>query len=251
MRKRRALIGVLLVLTAFFLWPFLLYSDFLDVEAYQAQPYGTPSTSRIPSANKIGTTRHPNSVLPMNESFKTSASTTADKYPDYQNRRLAMVTVLSSQDYIPGALVLLNSWKKHTPTLLAIDTVSLVVKGKFVEADLQVLRDFGWIVHQIDIIKKNRKKDSELHSINFTKLRLWSKEANLTMYDQVLYFDCDTLVLGEMYQLLHTKYLPFSAVERLRFTSTVRVFNSGLMSLKSDENVVSIGSVFLTCVSDI
>ena len=64
-------------------------------------------------------------------------------------------------------------------------------------------------------------------------------------------FDCDTLILGEMYQLLHTKYLPFSAVERLRFTSTVRVFNSGLMSLKSDENVVSIGSVFLTCVSDI
>lgn len=142
-------------------------------------------------------------------------------------RKMAFVTLVSSASYVPGALLLLHTWHKHTEPELKIDTIALVVPEKVPTYCRSILETVGWTLHNVTALSKVRKESQKRLSINFTKLKLWSTEANLTAYDQVLYVDSDVIVLQAIHSALDEKYLPFAA-------SPGPDFNSGMFTYKPD-----------------
>lgn len=148
------------------------------------------------------------------------------------SRRTALVTMVSSADYVAGALLLLYTWNKYTPKHLNISTHALVVPENIPQNALQTLECMGWILHNVSAVTKKSQKKQRV-AINFTKLKLWSAETNLTEFDQLLYIDSDAMLIGPMYKLFNKKYLPFSAV-----MSTNKFFNTGVFTYKADNKVL-------------
>eukprot|EP01105_Mastigella_eilhardi_P026054 TRINITY_DN7325_c0_g1_i1.p1 TRINITY_DN7325_c0_g1~~TRINITY_DN7325_c0_g1_i1.p1 ORF type:complete len:344 (-),score=111.33 TRINITY_DN7325_c0_g1_i1:22-1053(-) len=162
-------------------------------------------------------------------------------------RRLALATVVSTADFVVGAAVLLHSWRRHTPRDVrgSVDAHALVVADNVPQHALAALERVGWTLHRVSALKKLRKDSNEntrRNAINFTKMRLWSAETNLTQYDQVLYIDSDALMIGEMHSLLRRRYLPFSAI-----LSASSRFNGGVFTYHpSNETFARLLDLFLS-----
>lgn len=180
-------------------------------------------------------------LRPQQDVSINNASSASSYSMPLPSRRLAFVTLVTSESYVPGAAVLLYTWRKHTPKELNIDTIALVLPNTLPEYCLQILQEVGWTLHNITALSKVRKEGQKRLSINFTKLKLWSSETNFSSYDQVLFADSDIVIIQEIYQALEEQYSPFAA-------SLVNTkFNSGILSLKPDNQVcLSVNHSMLT-----
>ena len=171
-------------------------------------------------------------IVPPKEVLEAPRTPHSTSKPENSQRRLAFVTVVSTDGYVPGALVLLHTWHKFTTAEAKIDTIALVVDS-LTQRSQSLMREMGWILHPIRLLRKSGRKSNSKLAINFTKLKLWSSEANLTQYDQILYIDSDAMLTGEMYSALDSQYLPFSAVPNTSNSD----FNSGVFTYKPDDSV--------------
>ncbi|KAI8805682.1 nucleotide-diphospho-sugar transferase [Cladochytrium replicatum] len=111
--------------------------------------------------------------------------------------RCAYVTFLSSDSYLPGALVLAASLKDSETlhklvVLVAHDTVS-------VPAVQLLYGAFDYVIFVQSIFSKDLGNLALLGrpelDITFTKLHVWGNEKLIELFDRVAFFDADTLVL--------------------------------------------------------
>ncbi len=108
------------------------------------------------------------------------------------NRR-AVATMISTDNYVTGALVLLwgivNYGRVGSSSLICIVTESVSVPAR------KVLEDAGWEVVLVSTIESDSSDIvEEKWRQQFTKLHLFS----LTNYSQILYLDSDTIVQGSL-----------------------------------------------------
>ncbi|GAA96185.1 glycosyltransferase family 8 protein [Mixia osmundae IAM 14324] len=142
----------------------------------------------------------------------------------------AFVTFLSSDAYLAGALVTLQSLKEAEGKIPAVDyeTVCLVVAEKLRYETIQALQAaFDYVLSVEEIQTKNW---SELDLLGrpelagtLTKLHTW----RLVQYRKVIYLDADTLVLRPLSHLFKLKDT-FSAAPDSGWPDC---FNSGVMVL--------------------
>jgi len=134
-------------------------------------------------------------------------------------------TLLLTDNYLPGALVLAHSLRDAgTTKKLAVLYTAETVSPEVVK-ELKSVFDYGIPVQRI----KNDKPENlnlmnrpDLHSA-FTKINLWK----LTQFRKIVYIDADVLALrapDELFDLPH----PFSAAPDIGWPD---IFNTGVMAL--------------------
>lgn len=149
----------------------------------------------------------------------------------WESHHFAMVTMIATPDYVAGALLLLDTWKKFTPKSLGIETHALIVAENIPHYAREALEEMGWVLHSVEPLSKLRRSEGiqQRIPVTFTKLRLWSAEAGLTGFRQLLFIDSDAMLVGPIHELaIEEQYLPLAAVmsSRTRWNSGVFTFNA-------------------------
>jgi lipopolysaccharide biosynthesis glycosyltransferase len=128
------------------------------------------------------------------------------QYDRIENKRICICTVTST-DFIPGTLVLLHSFKIHNKwfdgdIVIISDKLSPEIKNQFRifpnvifhEPGFEILLRIGHLCNAIPAMYQKRK-------------RFYSLEAfQLSEYEQVLFFDSDMLVTGNIYELCQSNH---------------------------------------------
>lgn len=139
--------------------------------------------------------------------------------------RYAVVTLLSTDSYLAGSIVLGDTLRRHGWTHERIAFVTADVSARAREA----LRPWWDEVVQVETIDPPGKDVwKEYFLKNYTKLRIWQQ----TRFDKLLYIDSDTVVCGTLEK----------ALERPRFaaapcTLPPDTFNAGVLVVEPDEDV--------------
>lgn len=149
----------------------------------------------------------------------------------------AYITLLTSESYVAGALVLALVLKKkfHTQYKLAILLDSSNISEKSLELikdiydDIIPINDKTISLSIAEVVDKLGRKEL---SITFSKILLW----NQTKYDKLVYLDCDTLPLKSLDSLFDHEVAPFE-VAASPDIGWPDIFNSGLLVLKPHEAV--------------
>ncbi|KAG8759179.1 glycogenin glucosyltransferase [Serendipita sp. 396] len=146
----------------------------------------------------------------------------------------AFVTLLSSDSYLPGALVLAASLKDLHPTPATapevdFQTVCLVTPENVSVTSIKALRKAFDVVVGVEILEANSPSGLKLLgrpdlSTVLTKLHVF----RLTTYAKIIFLDADILPLQPISHLFLTPY-EFSACPDVGWPD---IFNSGLMVLQ-------------------
>ena len=153
----------------------------------------------------------------------------------WERHNFAMVTMIATPDYVAGALLLLDTWKKFTPKSLGIETHALIVAENIPHYARKALEEMGWVLHSVAPLSKLRRSEGiqQRIPVTFTKLKLWSAEAGLTGFRQLLYIDSDAMLVGPVHELaIEEQYLPLAAV-----MSAPTRWNSGVFSFNASNEV--------------
>ena len=172
--------------------------------------------------------------------FNNPGTPTHNAFPSNTTKH-ALVSLLSvegpqawwsQQRYISAAEKLASSFREHS----TLDMVLLVVDeyGALRKKDERRLSASGWMVHRMrnGIMPNygrgwNRYYNAKL----FSKLWVW----RLTMYEQILYTDLDTLFIHSPYQLFHMRLSPQTPAMVLDPTQH-HYFNAGVIVLRPGED---------------
>jgi len=158
----------------------------------------------------------------------------------------AFVTVLTSDSYLPGALVTACSIKDvEEASTSKYDLVCLVTLDSVSVQTIKALRQMYDLVISVEEICSGHS-ENELRllgrqdlSSTITKIHIW----RLTQYDKVIYLDSDTLLMRPLSPLFQLSS-PFSACADIGWPDC---FNSGLMVITpSDETFDKIFQHFLS-----
>ncbi|EFP81581.2 uncharacterized protein PGTG_07830 [Puccinia graminis f. sp. tritici CRL 75-36-700-3] len=158
----------------------------------------------------------------------------------------AFVTVLTSDSYLPGALVTARSIKDvEKASTRQFDLVCVVTLDSVSVQSIKALRQMYDLVISAEVIRSGHS-EHELNllgrqdlSSTITKIHIW----RLTQYEKVIYVDSDTLLLRPLSHLFELAS-PFSACADIGWPDC---FNSGLMVIKpSNETFEKIFQHFLT-----
>ncbi|KAF8338293.1 uncharacterized protein EI90DRAFT_2991551 [Cantharellus anzutake] len=154
------------------------------------------------------------------------------------NSRFAFATLVTSDSYANGALVVASALKElhlapPTPPEVAFQTVCIVTPETVDVAIIKKLRQAFDIVFGVEIIEENQTKGlqllgrPDLHLV-LTKLHVF----RLTQFDKIIFLDADVLPvrpLSHLFTLPHE----FSAVPDVGWPD---IFNSGVMVLTPGED---------------
>lgn len=140
----------------------------------------------------------------------------------------AFATLLTSDSYLPGALVTARSIKDCEGIYpQRFDLVCLVTLDSVSVQSIKALRQIYDLVVSVEEIRSTHSQD-ELNLLGrqdlastITKIHIW----RLTQYDKVIYLDSDTLLLRSISHLFELES-PFSACPDIGWPDC---FNSGLM----------------------
>ncbi|KAI9608887.1 hypothetical protein H4Q26_005078 [Puccinia striiformis f. sp. tritici PST-130] len=158
----------------------------------------------------------------------------------------AFVTLLTSDSYLPGALVTASSIKESEKELTRkYDLVCLVTLDSVSVQSIKALRQVYDLVISVEEIRSGHA-EHELKllgrqdlSSTMTKIHIW----RLTQYEKVIYLDSDTLLLKSISHLFELAP-PFSACADIGWPDC---FNSGLMVISpSNETFGKIFQHFLS-----
>lgn len=142
-------------------------------------------------------------------------------------------TLLLNDRYLPGALVLAHSLRKHGTThkLACLITLSTVCAASI--AALKTKYDY--IIEVLHITNPNPAPLAVMNredlSHTFTKIELW----NQRQFNRIVYLDADTLPMKNLDELFKIT-APFAAAPELGMPDC---FNSGLMVLTPDSSASS------------
>jgi glycogenin glucosyltransferase len=137
--------------------------------------------------------------------------------------------------YFVGALVLGASLSKYTRLAHHIDMVAMELVSKPLgELAWKRLERVGWKRCQVEGINPVHTPSTNRFADQFTKLRLWG----MTVYEKVIYMDCDTLVVGNIDHLLgikleHGKQIGATEDFNRRFAGT---FNMGVILIHPSQH---------------
>jgi alpha-N-acetylglucosamine transferase len=133
--------------------------------------------------------------------------------------------------YIASAQKLACSFRKHSD----LDMVLLVVDEYHTlrETDMGRLRDSGWMVHRVQSgsVPKSGAWNTYYSAKLFSKFLIW----RLTMYEQILYTDLDSLFIHSPNSLFKTSITNENPAMALD-VSYRHYFNAGVIMLKPSEN---------------
>ena len=126
----------------------------------------------------------------------------------------------SQKKYINSARKLAISFRKHS----SLDMVLIVMDeyGAFRNADEKRLRDSGWMVHRL--------RNGVVPKL-FGKLWMW----RMTMYEQILYADLDTLFIqspSQLFRMRLSSQNPAMALDTVRH----HYFSTGVIVLRPSED---------------
>ncbi|GAA5987163.1 hypothetical protein JCM10908_001056 [Rhodotorula pacifica] len=148
----------------------------------------------------------------------------------YDGHRYAVVTLVTSDSYLPGALVALNSLLdaegvSPSPTARNFATLCLATPATLGHASLQALdKAFDQVIGVEPILTKSweelRLLGRQDLAASLTKLHVF----RLTQFEKVLYLDADTLVLRPLSHLFELPYR-FAAAPDVGWPDA---FNSGV-----------------------
>lgn len=149
----------------------------------------------------------------------------------------AYITLLTSESYVPGALVLAQVLKKkfHTKHKVAILLDSRGISPKSLELikdaydDIIPIDDKTISLSLADVVQKLGRQEL---SITFSKILLW----NQTKYDKLVYLDSDTLPLKPLDSLFEHDVAPHQ-VAASPDIGWPDIFNSGLLVLAPDAGI--------------
>ena len=164
---------------------------------------------------------------------------TADVFPKNTTRH-ALVSLLTvegpqawwvQKKYIASAQKLAHSFRKHSN----LDMVLIVVDEFHAlrRSDEQRLRDSGWMVHRVQsgIVPRSDAWNRYYSSKMFSKLLVW----RLTMYEQILYTDLDTLFVHPPKHLFKMR-LSSDTPGMVLDTTHRHYFNAGVILLRPSED---------------
>lgn len=151
----------------------------------------------------------------------------------------AYITLLTSEDYVPGALTLALTLKRELQTKYKVAV--LLDSSNITEDSLHLIKEtFDDVIYVNDktissplerVVKKLGRQEL---AITFTKILLW----NQTKYDQLIYLDADTLPLKSLDHLFDQySYITPSQVVASPDIGWPDIFNSGVLALKPDSAV--------------
>lgn len=151
----------------------------------------------------------------------------------------AYITLLTSEDYVPGALTLALTLKKELQTKFKVAV--LLDSSSISDASFKLIKEaFDDIILVNDktissplerVVKKLGRQEL---AITFTKILLW----NQTQYVQLIYLDADTLPLKSLDHLFEQySYITLSQVVASPDIGWPDIFNSGVLALKPDTAV--------------
>ena len=118
--------------------------------------------------------------------------------PGTDRGRCAFVTLITSDSYLPGALVLAKSIKATGPTIpLAV----LVVQSSVSSQGLDLLRHNYDYVIPVPELRSNQPRELQLLGrmeldVTFTKVHAWNPD--YLPFDKIAFLDADVLVLEKL-----------------------------------------------------
>ena len=144
----------------------------------------------------------------------------------------AIVTLVTSEDFVIGAQVLAHSLICSNPLLQELDHIvfAVLVTANIKHASRRLLLSSGFDrVIEVDAIPNPSPASSvhvaSWHAVGFTKLRIWS----LTQFAKVLYIDADCVVLRDVTHLLTAPRFAKVALAAAPDVFPPDHFNAGVM----------------------
>jgi len=160
----------------------------------------------------------------------TTMSLTSLTNPNIFLSKYAVITMVSSDDYVKGANTLYYSLVAHWDTSLLKETsfVALVVdshRNDYIYSQLQ-----GWSIVPVPLITPPYDGAVTFYRFKeqFTKLHVW----NMTAFGRVLYLDSDTLCLRDPTLILKNSNHSFGAVLDWERGAIRDHFNMGVFSIE-------------------
>jgi Glycosyl transferase family 8 len=151
----------------------------------------------------------------------------------YSAEKYAVVTMVSSAEYVEGANVLLYSLTNQINRAIRwrVKFFALTIKT---HADNAVVMSklHGWQVLPVDVIHPPYPGavSFERFKEQFTKLLVW----NMTAFDRILYLDSDTLCVSDPSAMLTQPRQRFAAVKDWENGAIRDHFNMGVFSVRPD-----------------
>ncbi|KAG8777399.1 hypothetical protein FRC15_011373, partial [Serendipita sp. 397] len=153
--------------------------------------------------------------------------------PTSDPSKRAYATTLYDEGYLPGALLLGYSLRKHGMLRpdIAQHMILLHISGRLSEDILQLLRSVGWETVAVERVPAPEGKPPGPEYIDqYTKLRLFE----LDQFDQVFYIDADALVVKSFPEIWSFP-APFAACRDIRIGTDsiwLPTINAGTLLLK-------------------
>ncbi|KAG8834382.1 hypothetical protein FRB91_001961 [Serendipita sp. 411] len=153
--------------------------------------------------------------------------------------RRAYATTLYGDKYLPGALLLGYSLRKHGMLHpdIAQHMVLLHIPGRLSSESLEMLRSVGWETVEVEKIPiPNGKPPNPSYNDQYTKLRLFE----LDHFDQIFYIDSDALVVKSFPEIWSFP-APFAACRDIRIgTDTIWLptINAGTLLAKPNRRLL-------------
>lgn len=145
------------------------------------------------------------------------------------DKRFALVTMVSADEYVLAANVLLQSARKQLdPAVLSrVTCIALLIEehnNTYVKANLK-----GWERKFVPLLTPPFDGAVKFHRFKeqFTKLHVW----NMTEFDRIVYLDSDCFVVADFSALYLNTTKPFAAVLDYAGGKVQSHFNMGVFSI--------------------
>ncbi len=147
--------------------------------------------------------------------------------------KYAYVTVLSTNDYLPGVLVMFESLKRTNPIYKEF---VVIVNENISEDNIQILKNKGYKVLLRKQIKVslNNNEDMQYWLNTFDKLHIFE----LTAYDKIIYLDSDMLITKNIDHLFEKPHLSGVIAGKEIYPEWDGI-NSGLMVIVPEEGITN------------
>jgi hypothetical protein len=144
-------------------------------------------------------------------------------------QRHAVVTMVTTLEYVIGANVLLHSLRKRNTKSKDTRYIALVLRGHY-DVD-RVVADLSphWDVRYVQRISPPEPDKVFSRFVDqFTKLHVW----NMEEFECIVYLDSDTLCVGDISPLFEAREAPFAAVLDYSDGNIMSTFNMGVFRVR-------------------
>ncbi|KAG9027295.1 hypothetical protein FRB95_007925 [Tulasnella sp. JGI-2019a] len=222
---------MLLILLALLLALVLSLGVYLHIDKIKSNRIATLILSKIPGGpGALDIVRQPLVTSPLSF-YQDPYATSSDP------RKRAYVTILYNEAYIPGALLLGYSLRKHGMLDLSVaqNMVLLYLHERLSKKAVALLKESGWDTRAVDHIPHPPGRPPFGRFMDaYTKLGIFELEE----FEQVFYMDADTLVLRPFPEIWLYP-VPLAACRDVRkVQGWLKNINGGILLLKPNRRLM-------------